>query len=778
MDDIMKEFIVESSENLDQLDRDFVTLESDPANKDLLSRIFRAVHTIKGTCGFFALSKLESVTHVGESLLSRLRDGHLKLNPDRTSALLSLVDAIRQMIGSIESTGSEGDQDYSVLVKKLTDLQQDSPVTADQAETASVESAAPPPAEEGAPSATSVIVATASPTVSKTEEKVVPVSTTPETKHSEMVADPIKVKPAEGNSGSSLSDSAIRVDVGILDKLMNLVGELVLARNQIVQFTSKQEDSSFIATSQRLNIITSELQEGVMKTRMQPIGNVWSKFPRVVRDVSNLCGKKVRVQMEGQETELDKTIIEAIKDPLTHMVRNSVDHGIETPAERKANGKSEEGCLLLKAYHEGGQVNIEITDDGKGINPEVIKQKALTKGLITPEKSERMSDREVFNMIFLPGFSTAEKVSNISGRGVGMDVVKTNIEKIGGMVDIQSRPCLGTTMKIKIPLTLAIIPSLIVTTGGDLYAIPQASLLELVRLEGDQAVKKIERINNTFVYRLRGKLLPIVNLGETLGLSHDQDEKDEAINIVVLQADDRQFGLIVDDISDTQEIVVKPLSTQLKGIHVFSGATILGDGRLALILDVMGIAQRASVVTELHERAMSEMVHRVEGSSWGVQSMILIETMDGGRMAIPLSEVDRLEKFEKDKVEQAGCVEVVQYRSHILPLVYVSRVLEERRALPRHEISNKTNSLNVVVYSRDDKTYGLVVDRILDILEVSLEHLTDASREGVVGTSIIQDRVTEILDVKKLIEIFEGGSPHVPQHSHVETYPMEESLSA
>ncbi len=539
MDDIVKEFLVESNENLDQLDRDLVTLEKDPTARDILSSIFRAIHTIKGTTGFLGFSKLESVAHVGENLLSRLREGRLLLNAEITSGLLALVDAIRQMLMNIENTGQEGDGDYSSLIGLLTRLQGGEGTKPAQAATAS---ASPAPAQPPVPTA---IV----------ESQVKPEEAGPVPPVGEILVQAGQVKPEqvqqalelqqEGDSrrlgeilvdkgatqpsavlealqtqaevrSSALSDSNIRVDVGLLDKLMNLVGELVLARNQILQFSSSQQDTAFLNTSQRLNLITTELQEGVMKTRMQPIGNIWSKFPRVVRDLATACGKQVNIEMEGKETDLDKTIIEAIKDPLTHLVRNVVDHGIEPPEKRLAMGKLPEGRLFLRAFHEGGQVNIEISDDGAGIDLERVKQKGLEKGLISPDQAARMSDRELLNLIFLPGFSTAEKVTNVSGRGVGMDVVKTNIEKIGGTVDIQSRMGQGTTLKIKIPLTLAIIPALIVTSGSDRYAIPQVSLLELVRLESEQARKGIEMIHGAPVYRLRGKLLPLVYLKHQL----------------------------------------------------------------------------------------------------------------------------------------------------------------------------------------------------------------------------------------------------------------------
>jgi two-component system chemotaxis sensor kinase CheA len=550
--------------------------------------------------------------------------------------------------------------------------------------------------------------------------------------------------------GPTASDSNIRVDVGLLDRLMNLVGELVLARNQILQFTADAEDSGFIATTQRLNLITTELQEGVMKTRMQPIGNVWAKFPRVVRDLAVACHKQVRIEMEGKDTELDKTIIEAIKDPLTHIVRNSVDHGMELPAERTARGKPAEGRLLLRAYHEGGQVNIEISDDGQGINTDRVREKALQKGLITAEHAARMSERELVNLIFAPGFSTAEQVSNISGRGVGMDVVKTNIEKIGGMVDMQSVAGAGTTLKIKIPLTLAIIPALIATAGGDRFAIPQVSLLELVRLEGDEVAKGVEMVYDAPVYRLRGRLLPLVSLSQSLGFQNDfwgpEGSGRQVVNIVVLQADERSFGLVVDEINDTEEIVVKPLGKQLKGISALAGATIMGDGRVALILDVLGLAQQAAVVSESRGRAQSEAESHTRAPLAERQMLLLFRLGADRRMAIPLSLVARLEEFPMSMVELAGHYPVVQYRGRLLPLVRLKELLGDTTA------TEGRDALQVVVYSHEGRDVGLVVENIVDIVEETLVVHRRQRKGPVFGTVVIQEKVTDLLDVRTLIE--------------------------
>ncbi len=736
MEPIVDEFLVESYENLDKLDKDLIELEQDPGNTDILGSIFRTIHTIKGTCGFIGLHKLEKVAHVGENLLGKLRDGELALNPPRTSALLAMVDAIRQMLSCIESDRNEGDVDYSQLVvtlgKLLTDDGAKEVATQPAPATAPVAEKKEEPAVEEKP----VVAEKKDRRQSSPAEQAQHVAKTGDKR---AAAD-------RRNETRSVADSSIRVDVDILDRLMNLVGELVLARNQILQFVPTGADASFIATSQHLNLVTSELQEGVMKTRMQPIGNIWSKFPRVVRDLSMAVGKKIRLEMEGKETELDKTLIEAIKDPLTHIVRNSCDHGIESPEKRAEAGKDEEGVLLLRAFHEGGQVNIEIVDDGGGIDPEKIKAKALEKEVITQEQADRMGDRELVNLIFAAGFSTAEKVTNVSGRGVGMDVVRTNIEKIGGTVDIQSRKGKGTTLRVKIPLTLAIIPALIITSGGGRYAIPQVNLLELVRLDGEEAKKSVEQIQGAPVYRLRGNLLPLIYLHEELEL--EKKSEDDAINIVVLHADDRQFGLVVEGISDTEEIVVKPLGEQLKGLAAFSGATIMGDGKLALILDVMGLAQKARVIAEHSEKTLA-VAHSTQALAGDRQTLLIFGLEEDDRMAIPLSEVARLEEFKRSDVEQSGDQDVVQYRGEIMPLVYLRKYLDVGGVSPE---ADSNELMQAVVFTRNERSVGLVVRRIIDIVDENITVKRGANRAGVLGTIVVQDRVTDLLDIESIVK--------------------------
>src|SRR5580658_3924164 len=693
-DDIVKEFLVESYENLDRLDRDLITLEKNPNDREVLGSIFRTIHTIKGTSGFLAFDKLGAVAHVGESLLGRLRDGELVLNPGITTALLATVDAVRQMLASIEATGIEGERDDSALITRLTRLQQPVEVPAEapiearveasaaaqsKSEAAAVPESAPEPA--ASPSTIGDILMRCAGATPAEILRAAETQKEGDPRHiGEILVEQGAVRPADvvealrvqqAARGQSAIDSTIRLDVALLDQLMNLVGELVLARNQILQCANRTEESGIIATSQRLNLITTELQEGVMKTRMQPIGNIWSKLPRTVRDLALACGKQVRVEMEGKETELDKTLIEAIKDPLTHIVRNSVDHGIETPEIREAAGKNPEGCLALRAFHEGGQVNIEIADDGAGLDQERIRSKAVQKGLITADQVARLSDREIVNLVFLPGFSTAEKITNVSGRGVGMDVVKTHIEKIGGTVELQSRPGRGVLVRMKIPLTLAIIPALTVTSGGERYAIPQVSLMELVRVESGGNRQRIEMIHGAPVYRLRGRLLPLVYLNRELGAGSgtgatpgpaENVPANFAVNIVVLEAEGRQFGLVVDEINDTQEIVVKPLSKHLKNISVYAGATIMGDGKVALILDVVGVAARGGILAEGREHVAAQAADAAEKGAGDKQKLVLFTGRAGAQMAVPLQLLARLENIPGEQVERAGNQWVTQYR--------------------------------------------------------------------------------------------------------------------
>ena len=827
VDDIVKEFLVESYESLDQLDKDLMALEDAPDDKSRLSSVFRTIHTIKGTSGFLAYPNLEHLAHVGENLLVLLRDGALRLNAEIATALLAMGDAVRSILGRIESAGTEGDETYEDLIATLERLKNREPAATPAAsavatpqqieidveqvvrelsqEVQAAVACSPadcklaaqsvrkprarakskpktkPPASSKPSNSThselktqiehhleatlkleadshsdttfadsaAVAIEAAAHDDHAATHAVSPKKTSA-TAASRANADGGSAAAEGGDKSGSVTDSSVRIDVQLLDKLMNLVGELVLARNQIVQFSGIIQDAAMSAASQRLNLITTELQAGVMKTRMQPIRNAWAKLPRIVRDLSISCGKKIQVVMEGKDTELDKTILEAIKDPLTHIVRNSVDHGIESSDVRVKNGKPAEGTLWLRAYHEGGQVIIEIADDGGGINLDHVRQKAVEKGIVTAEQAAAMSDRESIQLILLPGFSTAVKVTNVSGRGVGMDVVKTNVEKIGGTLDIHSTMGQGTALRIKIPLTLAIIPALIVTTAGDRYAIPQVSLLEVVRLEGEQ-VKRIEYVHGAPVYRLRGKLLPLVDLSERLGVVPSNADagrsfKDRIINIVVLRANDRQYGLIVDKVNDTAEIVVKPLSRQLKGIGEYAGTTIMGDGSVALILDVMGLAIAAGLTGEVRDQPHPNAGTDGSYSGEPTQTFLVVDLGDARRFALPTSMVARLEKVSESAIEYTDGREVIQYRGEILPVVRLSSVFGAADSGSSHP-----DELQIIVYAEEDYSCGFAVHRIVDIVETELRFKTkNGDHENLLGTTVIQQRVTDVLNLRNL----------------------------
>jgi two-component system, chemotaxis family, sensor kinase CheA len=761
LDDIVEEFLVESHENLDQLDTDLVALEQEPDSRERLSSIFRTIHTIKGTSGFLAFHRLEEVTHVGENMLSRLRDGALELTPQRTSVLLRMVDTVRSLLASIEASGGEGSVDVSAVVAEISAAMEDTPAAAAPNPAAEPVPAVAEPAEAVVEVAEVVEAPTAEAPVepAAVAEAPAPVAEAP-TPVAEAPAVPVVPAPrpapaaevapepeavADGGSGQArrgVADSTIRVDVDLLDELMLLVGELVLTRNQIVQYVGRSNDTDLVRASQRLNLIASELQEGVMKTRMQPIDHIWSKLPRVVRDLGLQLQKSIRLEMEGRDTELDKTLLEAVKDPLTHLVRNSVDHGVEDAETRIRVGKPAEGVLTLRAKHESGQVVVEVADDGAGIDPARVGAKAVERGLITQEALGRMNPQDVLQLIFLPGFSTAARVTNVSGRGVGMDVVKTNIESIGGTIEVESVPGKGTCTRLRIPLTLAIVPALTVECAGDRYAIPQISLQELVSLDAEKAANAVEEVGGAPVYRLRGELLPLVRLTDVLGLTSDRH--DGHVVIAVLRSEGRRFGLVVDRVINTEEIVVKAVGGQLKAIGLYSGATVLGDGTVALILDVQALARRA-LRTETSERQESrEAALQAAATDAERQRMLLAAIGGGRRVAIPLDTVTRLEQVRTESVEKVGNREVVQYRGAILPIVRLDRHLGAYGESDREV-------LEVIVYSDHGRSVAIVVEEILDIVDGEAAVRSDIDDMGLLGSAVLGDKVTELLDVRAAI---------------------------
>ncbi|MCU1492407.1 MAG: cheA 2 [Acidimicrobiaceae bacterium] len=738
MNEIVQEFLVETNENLDQLDQDLVALESDPHSRELLSSVFRTIHTVKGTTGFLGFGRLEEISHAAESLLSELRDGRLELTAPRTDALLEVVDAIRALLSAIERTGGEGDGDLSALIARIQDLQRIDESQSDSPQqpsaTAPVATALPPPAAIGPPALTAVVPP---PDVAPAGAEVVEATHT--------------------DTHRGAGERSVRVDVELLDSMMSQVGELVLARNQVGAHVGLLDNQALHQSVQRLSMIVSELQEAVMKARMQPVEQLWAKLPRVVRDLSAQFSKHVALEMEGGETELDRSLLEAVKDPLTHLVRNAVDHAIELPEVRVTAGKPEVGTLSLRAAHEGGQVVLEVSDDGAGIDPERIGAKALERGLVSQAALDAMSEREIVDMIFTAGFSTADTVTNVSGRGVGMDVVRTNVERIGGTIDLTSAPGAGTTFRIKIPLTLAIIPALLVGCREQRYAIPQANLLEMVQLSAGGAHGDIERIGGALVYRLRSKLLPLVKLDETFGCAPiTSDETPETVSIVVLQADGHLLGVIVDDVFGTEEIVVKPLGQHVKHVPLFAGATILGDGSVALILDVIGLAATARVEEVTASLALgADMLESVEGHRGERSTFVLLRVGRDRRVAVPLEAVARLEEAPAGAIEQAGGGHVMQYRGDLLPLVSLASILQGTDVGGDDEVGadELAATVPVVVYSDGVRPIGLVASEILDIVEGVFDVREVEAAPGILGSTVVHGRVTDVLDVHGAFEL-------------------------
>ncbi|EDY80874.1 CheW-like domain protein [Verrucomicrobiia bacterium DG1235] len=763
--ELIKDFLLESSEGLETFDQDLLEIEKGDSDPQLLNQVFRVVHTIKGTAGCLGFNRIESIAHTGENVLSMMRDGELESTPDIADALLKLSDALRAILDVIESCGSdESAGEYNDLRSLLDSVKKGEPLgSADVDELAldpmvnhhqevdgswglfeddeptvealAAEISEPVVAEEAAAGWGLFDVAEASGEASVAKENL-------DTK-------PKEKTPEISRKLEKVSGATVRVDVDLLDTLMNMVGELVLSRNQLLQVSQQRviTPAEISSLSQRFNQVTTELQQGVMKTRMQAIGSVWGKYPRIVRDLASDLGKQVSLETFGADTELDRTIIEAIKDPLTHIIRNAVDHGIESPEERAAADKPAVAQLLMRAFHEGGQVNIEIVDDGAGINGERVCRKAIDKGLISDEEATRLTEREMINLIFLPGFSTAEKLSNVSGRGVGMDVVKTNIEKIGGSVDIQSSIGRGTSLRIKIPLTLAIVPALVVKSAAQRFAIPQVSLVELVRLEGDQAVEAVEQVYDSPVFRLRGELLPLVFLDRALKISKPKAEAPTTISIVVLRADRQIFGLVVDEVSDTEEIVVKPLGHQLKGLPLYAGATIMGDGSVAIILDAVGVAKHAGVLnTSQNELGASQAAGEEEIESGKKDSFIIFSLPGWNRLAVPLEAAERLEEFDLSAIERSGSGESVLYRGGIMRLVRLADHIGSGA------VDIEPQVVQVIVYECGGRYVGLVVGGIRDIIEESASIQGSGTRPGLLGSAVMQGEITDIIDVPSVLK--------------------------
>jgi two-component system chemotaxis sensor kinase CheA len=728
MDDLLREFVTETNESLDVVDVELVRFEQDPNNAKILDNIFRLVHTIKGTCGFLELPRLETLAHAAESLMGKFRDG-LPATHEAVTVILATIDRIKEILQSIEHEQREPDGTDSDLIAELERIVEH--VSAAKAEVPVVE----------APNAQAPVQVLERPL----RPGEVPLEEL-ERVFRETPVDPPKVKQpkpapvaedaAKDDDGGKSNHQSIRVAVDSLEHLMTMVSELVLTRNQLLEIVRRHEDSEFKTPLQRLSNVTAELQEGVMKTRMQPIGNAWQKFPRIVRDLSGELGKQIELELHGAETELDRQVLDLIKDPLTHMVRNSADHGLETPDERRAAGKSDQGHIRLSAYHEGGHIIICIADNGRGLNTERIKAKAVTQGLASEADIEKLSEAQIHKFIFAAGFSTATSVTSVSGRGVGMDVVRNNIDQIGGTIDVKSVAGVGLSFTIKIPLTLAIVSALIVESAGERFAIPQLSVVELVRARsgGDH---RIERIKDTTVLRLRDKLLPLARLSRLLG-TDDGAANVESGFIVVTQVGSQTFGIVVDSVFHTEEIVVKPMSSKLRHIAMFSGNTILGDGAVIMIIDPNGVARAlGSSVTSQMAAADAQQTGEAAEAAEKPTSLLVFRAGSSQPKAVPLSLITRLEEIDARKIELSNGRHMVQYRGQLMPLISLNadaRVKGE-------------GAQPLLVFSDGRRSMALVVDEIVDIVEDNLAIQVVGGTPGVLGSAVVKGHATEIIDV-------------------------------
>lgn len=696
----LDEFVCECEEIIERISVGLQQLENESYSSDTVDALYRDVHSLKGGAYLFSFSLVGDLAHAMESSLEKIRAGGHLPSTALINCLFKSIGVIESLIQRIKQKAS--DKDFTSIVSAIIRALN---LSAEKLEAR---------------------------TTQKKEPEVETISViTPKEKESE-------------NEGTA----SIRVSVSLLDNLMALMGEMVLVRNQVLQYSNKSEDMEFLSMSKRLNAVTSEIQGEMMKTRMQPIGNVLNKFNRVVRDLSQELKKSISINFHGAETELDKSLLEAIKDPLTHIVRNSCDHGIEAPEVRREHGKSETGTINIKAYHEGGQVVIEVNDDGKGLHTDVLLRKAMEKGLISQDQANKLTDKEIYNLIFAPGFSTAAAVTNLSGRGVGMDVVRTNIERIGGTVEINGAAGIGTSIKIKIPLTLAIVPALIVKCGEGTFAIPQVKLEGLLRVDQSNVENKIETLHGALVYRLRGNILPLVDLNKVLGIETNNKTIDEnsIVTIAVLNAEQCSFGVIIDEIHDTADIVVKPLNRLLKSLKVYSGATILGDGSVALIFDVIGISKVAQLGQEKAQSSELEIQNGKAHKTADLQDFLLVRLNSPAKHALALAYVNRLEEFNKKDIEYSGSQRVIRYRDIILPLVSASEHLgyEPRKV--------ESETFPVVVIQRAGQLFGLEVEEILDTLSTTTEMDTSlVPHPGIFGNLNTSEELIVVINPFELI---------------------------
>jgi len=794
VDDVIIEFVSEAREGIEAVDAKLVRFEQTPEDPDLLGDIFRLIHSLKGGSGFLGLMRLQSVTHAAENVLGLYRDGTLAVDAASVTVILDAVDVVRNIIEGLADTGVEPEGDDRALIARLDRIHageaavQTEPVVARRPLLERVGGEATLDAAcEGAlallvaspdtgplfagvdldrvqaewrEALCGVARATAAPGalqralaetfgaalaghetafVQAVRQNLIDLEAEAEAVET-LLAAPSAGREAEPSRADRAATEpakgpqTIRVGVETLEGLMTMVSELVLIRNQLIQTLRDQPETPFAGPLHRLNQVTSELQEGVMTTRMQPIGGAWAKLPRLVRDLASDLGKRIDLVMTGEETELDRQVMELIRDPLTHMIRNAADHGLETPEQRRAAGKPETGRITLSARHEGGAILIEMADDGRGLPAARIRDKAVEAGLITPAQAAAMSDAEARQMIFLPGFSTAASVTAVSGRGVGMDVVRTNIEAIGGAIELTSVEGQGTRFSIRIPLTLSIIAGLVVECCGERFAMPQASIIELVSANG-AAGRRIEQINGAEVLRLRDRLLPLVSLQALLGLAAPDGPRGEAC-IVVARVGAFDFGVIVDRVFDTEEIVVKPVATILRHLKLYSGATILGDGAVIMILDFKGMAVEAGAGALLN--GGDEVLSETASGDADAEALLVFRAADDGLKAAPLAGVARIEELEPSMLEWADGRSLVQYRGQLMPVLGA-----DGAALS----SAPPTKRPLLVFSRGARSLGLMAEEIVDIVEAAASAELTGASTGVSGSLVVAGRATELIDV-------------------------------
>ncbi len=770
-DDLLQDFVVESNEHLEDIESELLAIEGqgDDFDADLVNKVFRALHSIKGASGFLGLERICELSHSMENVLNSIRNHELTVTSSTVDALLKASDRLKSLF---EDIGESNNADVAALVAVLEAINagEDGAATAEEQqsvpELAKQQQAAP---EEKVTEVDSAEVDTSEASAPAPQASQQP-TPAPAPHGTQKPAGAAAHKAEHGEKGASKATSTVRVSVSVLDRLMNLAGELVLGRNQLVRILGTEDRQGLDSVGSRIDQITSELQEAIMETRMQPIGNVFSKFPRVVRDLSATLGKQVTLITEGNDVELDKTIIEAISDPLTHLVRNSVDHGVESPASRSQRGKPELGTVKLHAFHDGGTVNITITDDGAGIDVDVLKSKAVEKGVITPERAREISDRDSRHLIFHPGFSTKEKVTDISGRGVGMDVVQTNLEKLGGTIEVESELGAGTTIAVKLPLTLAIIPALIVSCGESSFAIPQLNIMELVRVKRGDENTRIEKLKGAEVLRLRGHLLPLVRLDKTLdpgldvhigddaeGIDEVQGEESteqrlarrrrESTNVIVVAAGKLRYGLVVGDLRDSEEIVVKPLGRHIKDAPCFSGATIMGDGNIALILDVAGIASFCSLENRSMESENANVDAEAASQTGGLQhSVVLFRNHNEERFAVNSGLVRRIDQVESKAIVVVGGIEALQGPESITPVLRLENLITARPFEQR-------DMIYVLIFEVGRREIGLLIPELEDIRDITTEIDTVTVREpGVAGSVTLEGGETRLIDIYELAE--------------------------